>query len=76
VSWSVDVGDGARPLAQVGGPGGCRSSGLVGGNEGLLAEGSRWLRWCGTCWGLAIVDVGCRVWLGAEAVKGGLVAGD
>ena len=42
----------------------------------LLAErGSREWQWCGTCWGLAGVGVGWRVWLGAEAVEGGLVAG-
>ena len=76
MSWLVGVVGGAGLVAWVDGLGGCGSCGLVGGCEGLLAErGLWWWQLCGTCWGWAGVGVIWRVWLGAEAVKGGLVAG-
>ena len=43
--------------------------------EGLLAEGFRWRRLRGACWGWAGGCMGRGTWLDAEAVKGGLVAG-
>ena len=57
------------------GLGGCGGRMLVGWYEGLLAEGFRWWRLCGACWGWAGGCMGGETWLDAEAVKGGLVAG-
>ena len=48
---------------------------LVGWYEGLFAEGFRWWRLRGACWGCAGGCMGGGTWLDAEAVKGGLVAG-
>ena len=57
------------------GLGGCGGRMLVGWYEGLLAEGFRWWRLRGACWGWAGGCMGGGTWLDAEAVKGGLVAG-
>ena len=58
-----------------GGLGECGGRMLVGWYEGLLAEGFRWWRLRGACWGWAGGCMGGGTWLDAEAVKGGLVAG-
>ena len=58
-----------------GGLGDCGGRMLVGWYEGLLAEGFRWWRLRGACWGWAGSCVGGGAWLDAEAVEGGLVAG-
>ena len=58
-----------------GGLGECGGRMLVGWYEGLLAEGFRWWRLRGACWGCAGGCMGGGTWLDAEAVKGGLVAG-
>ena len=57
------------------GLGRCGGRMLVGWYEGLLAEGFRWWRLRGACWGCAGGCMGGGTWLDAEAVKGGLVAG-
>ena len=62
-------------LVCVDGLGGCGGRMLVGWYEGLLAEGFRWWRLRGACWGWAGGCMGGGTWLDAKAVKGGLVAG-
>ena len=73
-----DDGGGDRlvgSLVCVDGLGGCGGRMLVGWYEGLLAEGFRWWRLRGVCWGWADGCLGGRAWLDAEAFKGGLVVG-